>query len=144
PISGTGNTPGAAARGTATSAAASTIETVMTPSSQPSNIRANSRRAELLFCPGFASLTASPGGSKDGSVADFIPSVPEARVHDKRAHTRIPLSADVACEVSGGATIMGRARDISIGGMFIESETSVSFGTQVSIVLRLPGAKTDL
>ena len=65
-------------------------------------------------------------------------------MHDKRAHTRIPLSADVACEVSGGATIIGRARDISVGGMFIESETSVSFGTEVSIVLRLPGAKTDL
>jgi PilZ domain len=65
-------------------------------------------------------------------------------VQDKRVHPRIPLSADVACEVSGGAAIIGRARDISVGGMFIESETSVSFGTEVSIVLRLPNAKADL
>ena len=65
-------------------------------------------------------------------------------MHDKRAHSRIPLSVDVACEVSGGKAIIGRTRDISIGGMFIESETPVSFGTEVNIVLRLPGAKTDL
>jgi hypothetical protein len=50
---------------------------------------------------------------------------------------------DVACEVSGGATITGHSKDISIGGMFIESETPVSFGTEVSIVLRLPKAKAD-
>lgn len=65
-------------------------------------------------------------------------------MHDKRVHPRIPLSADVACEAAGGATIRGRAKDISVGGMFIESEASVSFGTQVSIVLRLPNAKADL
>jgi len=65
-------------------------------------------------------------------------------VHDKRVHPRVPVVADVACEVSGGAAILGRAKDISVGGMFIESEASVSFGTEVSIVLRLPNAKADL
>jgi hypothetical protein len=64
-------------------------------------------------------------------------------VHEKRAHARVPINADVACEVSGGATINARAKDISIGGMFIESEEPVTFGTQVSIVLRLPKTKVD-
>lgn len=64
-------------------------------------------------------------------------------MHDKRAHSRTPLLADVACEVKGGATIMGRAKDISVGGMFIESETAVTFGTEVIIVLRLPNTKRD-
>ena len=64
-------------------------------------------------------------------------------MHDKRSHPRVPLSAEVACEVVGGAPILGRAKDISVGGMFIESETQVSFGTEVSIVLRLPNTKAD-
>jgi Tfp pilus assembly protein PilZ len=36
---------------------------------------------------------------------------------------------------------MGRSKDISIGGMFIESETPVTFGTEVSILLQLPNTK---
>jgi hypothetical protein len=64
-------------------------------------------------------------------------------VQDKRSHPRVPLSADVTCEVSGGASILGRAKDISVGGMYIESETQVSFGTEVSIVLRLPNTKAN-
>jgi hypothetical protein len=64
-------------------------------------------------------------------------------VHDKRSHPRVPLTVELICEVSGGASISGRAKDISVGGMYIESETEVSFGTQVSIVLRLPNTKAD-
>jgi type IV pilus assembly protein PilZ len=45
--------------------------------------------------------------------------------------------------VSGGTTINGRAKDISLGGMFIESEVAVTFGTEVMIVLRLPKGKAD-
>jgi c-di-GMP-binding flagellar brake protein YcgR len=64
-------------------------------------------------------------------------------VHDKRSHPRVPLTVELTCEVSGSASISGRAKDISVGGMYIESETEVSFGTQVSIVLRLPNTKAD-
>ena len=49
----------------------------------------------------------------------------------------------VTCEVTGAAAIEGQAKDISIGGMFIESAAGVSFGLQVTIVLRLPNAKAD-
>ena len=64
-------------------------------------------------------------------------------MHDKRSHPLVPLSVELICEVSEGANISGRAKDISVGGMYIESETEVSFGTQVSIVLRLPNTKAD-
>jgi hypothetical protein len=64
-------------------------------------------------------------------------------MQDKRTHPRVPVSAEVTCEVSGGASIIGSAKDISIGGMFIESEATVSFGMQVTIVLRLPNTKAD-
>lgn len=64
-------------------------------------------------------------------------------MQDKRSHPRVPVSAEVTCEVSGGASIVGSAKDISIGGMFIESEATVTFGMQVTIVLRLPNTKAD-
>lgn len=65
-------------------------------------------------------------------------------MQDKRAHSRIPLNLDVTCETAEGVTIEGRVKDISVGGMFVESTAAVSFGTNVSIVLRLPTAKTAL
>jgi Tfp pilus assembly protein PilZ len=64
-------------------------------------------------------------------------------VHDKRSHPRVPLSANVTCELRDGGTIHGQSRDISVGGMFIESETPVTFGTEVTIVMRLPNTKAD-
>ena len=64
-------------------------------------------------------------------------------VHDKRSHPRVPLSVALTCEVKGGATINGNAKDISIGGMFIESNAQLSFGQEVIISLWLPGGKAD-
>ena len=68
---------------------------------------------------------------------------PEAAVHDKRLYPRVPFSSTVTCELSGGESIVGTVRDISVGGVFIESEAPVAFGTQVTIVLRLPNTKAD-
>jgi type IV pilus assembly protein PilZ len=45
--------------------------------------------------------------------------------------------------VKGGAAINGHAKDISIGGMFIESDAQVSFGLEVTISLRLPNTKAN-
>jgi hypothetical protein len=64
-------------------------------------------------------------------------------VHDKRSHPRVPLSVDITCEVKGAPQIVGRSKDISVGGIYIESEAAVTFGTEVSIVLRLPNTKAD-
>jgi c-di-GMP-binding flagellar brake protein YcgR len=50
---------------------------------------------------------------------------------------------EVTCEVKGGTAIQGRSRDISIGGMFIESETPVSFGLDVVVHIRLPNTKAE-
>ena len=64
-------------------------------------------------------------------------------MHDKRSHPRVPLSAELTCEVKGGETVHGSARDISVGGMFIESDAKLNFGQEVTIVLRLPNTKAD-
>ena len=64
-------------------------------------------------------------------------------VQDKRSHPRVPLSVDITCEVKGSPSIHGRSKDISVGGMFIESDAQVTFGTEVIIVMRLPNTKAD-
>jgi type IV pilus assembly protein PilZ len=46
----------------------------------------------------------------------------------------------VTCELAGQASIAGNAKDVSLGGMFIEaSGPSPAFGTPVTIVCELPG-----
>jgi type IV pilus assembly protein PilZ len=45
--------------------------------------------------------------------------------------------------VKGGGAIHGSAKDISVGGMFIESDAQVSFGLEVTISLRLPNTKAN-
>jgi hypothetical protein len=64
-------------------------------------------------------------------------------VSDKRSHPRVPISVEVTCEVVGGVAVRGISRDISIGGMFIESETPVTFGTELEIHIRLPNTKAE-
>jgi hypothetical protein len=64
-------------------------------------------------------------------------------VQEKRVHPRVAIDVEVSCVLKDGGAIPGIAKDISMGGMFIESGDSVSFGTQVTIVGRLPGGEGD-
>jgi len=63
---------------------------------------------------------------------------------DKRVHTRVPLDVTLSCERAGGASFQARAKDISVGGMFLESAELPTFGTELTMVGRLPGAKKDV
>jgi hypothetical protein len=62
---------------------------------------------------------------------------------DKRAHTRAPVEIPVSCERPDAAPVSGIARDIGVGGVFIESTEPVQFGTAVVVVGRLPGTSHD-
>ena len=64
-------------------------------------------------------------------------------MQEKRSHLRVPLSVTAQCEPRGGQPFSATTKDISIGGMFLESETTLGFNTEIVIVLRLPGAKQD-
>ena len=50
----------------------------------------------------------------------------------------------MSCERPDAAPILGTARDIGIGGIFIETTEVLPFGAVVVIVGRLPGASHDL
>ena len=67
----------------------------------------------------------------------------ELVVQDKRVHPRVIVNTKVTCELRS-TSFVGLAKDISIGGMFVESTEVVPFNTEISIVGRFPGAKADL
>ncbi|MBS2017856.1 MAG: PilZ domain-containing protein [Deltaproteobacteria bacterium] len=64
---------------------------------------------------------------------------------EQRRHARAPIDIDVTFSVKGrGEVARGRARDISVGGMFVETATPGAFGTEVIIHALLPGASEPL
>lgn len=63
---------------------------------------------------------------------------------DKRVHPRVTVELEVTCERKDGPPIGGVAKDVSMGGMFIESSESPAFGTQVTIAAKLAGADLKL
>jgi type IV pilus assembly protein PilZ len=63
-------------------------------------------------------------------------------LQDNRVHPRVPINVTVTCEQAGVASFEAFAKDISVGGMFLQSEGKApAFGTELTIVGMLPGAK---
>ena len=65
-------------------------------------------------------------------------------MQDNRVHPRVVVDTTVTCEVRGASTFGGLARDISIGGAFVESNLVLPFGTEITIVGRFRGSKAEL
>ena len=65
-------------------------------------------------------------------------------MEDKRSHPRVPIDATFSCEPKGGSPFQAKGKDVSVGGMYLEASQSPAFGTELTIVGRLPGAKNDL
>jgi hypothetical protein len=65
-------------------------------------------------------------------------------LEDKRHYSRVPIDVSLTCECAGAPSFQASGKDISVGGMFINSSTQPSFGTELIVVCRLPGAKRDL
>lgn len=58
---------------------------------------------------------------------------------EKRRHPRVVINLPVACEVAGGPKFAANARDVSVGGMFVEAEVAPAFGTKLTITGDFPG-----
>jgi len=58
---------------------------------------------------------------------------------------RTPLDAAVTFIRKGSAdTLAGHAKDVSVGGMFIETPSAAPFGSDVTVKMTLPGSKAAL
>ena len=59
-----------------------------------------------------------------------------------RRYQRAPLDVPVEFTAkTGGERFAGRAKDISVGGMFVFAEQPLAFGTEVVVHAQLPGQK---
>lgn len=68
---------------------------------------------------------------------------PEGYVHEKREYPRIQIDSHVTCALEAGESFEGLAKDISLGGMYIEASVVPSFGTKISVACRLPGTQQE-
>lgn len=64
---------------------------------------------------------------------------------EQRRYARAPINSSASFSVKGKpGKSEGLAKDISVGGMFIETSTPASFGAVVVVHLMLPGANDML
>lgn len=69
-------------------------------------------------------------------------------MHEKRRHHRVPLEATVTCHSTevGGEVVHceANARDISIGGMYLQSTDPPALGCRLELSFQLPGNPVPL
>jgi hypothetical protein len=62
-------------------------------------------------------------------------------VDEKRRHARVPLDTPLQFQVKGRSREKpGVGKDISVGGMFIETDAPATFGSELLIRIRLRGS----
>jgi hypothetical protein len=57
-------------------------------------------------------------------------------VTEQRKHHRVPVRLQVTCIPKEGEAFDGSVKDISLGGMFVETERQLAFGCILTLVLR--------
>jgi len=57
---------------------------------------------------------------------------------ERRGTPRLPLRVDVTCTVAG-ACFSGGTTNLTVAGLFLETDTPVSPGAEVELTLELPG-----
>jgi type IV pilus assembly protein PilZ len=60
---------------------------------------------------------------------------------EKRGSHRSPLDVAVEISTKAGAAIVARARDISVGGIFVDTDEPLPFGSDVLVRVVLPSSK---
>jgi len=65
-------------------------------------------------------------------------------VSEKRRHPRKEVRVPVTFELADGRRIEAMSRDMSIGGMFVETDTVAPFSSTVPVELMLPKAKQPI
>lgn len=64
---------------------------------------------------------------------------------EQRRHQRAAIDVPVSFAVkAGGERVAGRARDVSVGGMFIETGTPLPFSSELVVHVQLPGQRGPL
>jgi hypothetical protein len=62
-------------------------------------------------------------------------------VDEQRRHQRVPVSFQVTCVEDDASSFEGLARDLSVGGLFVESERTLPFGASLLVVTKSLSAR---
>lgn len=62
---------------------------------------------------------------------------------EHRQHPRKSTQLPVAFQVDGGARVEASCRDISLGGMFVETPAPAPYGAAIVVYLSLPGLRAE-
>lgn len=65
-------------------------------------------------------------------------------MRDHRQHPRKSVQSVVAFQLDGGPRVEANCRDISLGGMFIETSLAAPFGAPVTLYILLPGMRQEI
>ncbi len=63
---------------------------------------------------------------------------------ENRQHPRRAVATDVAFQIGAGPRVEARCRDVSLGGMFIETPEPSPYGTPLRVYARLPGLRGEV
>lgn len=67
---------------------------------------------------------------------------------EQRRHARAPINSPATFTTKGAAgtteSILGLAKDISVGGMFLETTAPAPFGAEVIVRVVLPGTQSEV
>lgn len=64
-------------------------------------------------------------------------------MQEKRAHYRRTIRVALACHRGNGEAFGGHSKDLSFGGMFIESDELPAFGEQLVVAMAFPGSPDE-
>lgn len=62
---------------------------------------------------------------------------------ENRQHPRKAIQLPVAFQVAGGELVEAWCTDISLGGMFVETDSPAPYGAPLVVYMELPGLKED-
>ena len=63
-------------------------------------------------------------------------------MQEKRSHDRYAIQLDIVL-VQGDARYVGKSRDLSLGGMFVHTDTPLRFATEVVVKLSIASLKYE-
>lgn len=62
-----------------------------------------------------------------------------------RRHQRVPFDGPVEFVAKGSSErVAGRSKDVSLGGMYIQTSSALPFGVEIVVHISLPGQKMPL
>jgi type IV pilus assembly protein PilZ len=65
-------------------------------------------------------------------------------IREKRQHVRTPINKACSIEQGGASVLSAVLRDLSVGGAFVATPSTLAFGSEITLVFALDGQTAPL